>query len=625
MKATSDTTRREFVLGASAFGLALLGGDAQAGAPAQGDAAAPATPSSTEIEAVLAELERGIVELRLPDADPPYAAAYRAVRSDSLILDGSYGGISIDQRDHEAAAMVGVYVGTRERDNTNFFGGNLEPGFSLPAGPNLAATRKRLWLAMDMSYRAASAAYKAKLNAIDRLADKNLPPDHGAWPAKLIKLGWSSPTSTISDAPLDPPHFDRAGLRSLAAELSGRFGQHPTIDNGDVVIHLQRSASLSIAVDRPVKDGPVEVRHVLGGAGDRAVFGVVADVQAADGMQLDHGLALHLRELPTAAALRERASALTDQVLRELEELLAAPMIDEDYDGPLLLGPIAAAQLLAATVATQANGDPAPLSDYGRILELEPHWQSELGKPVMPDFIDLVDDPLAAGAGHYELDAEGVPAQRIELVRAGVLHTLLMANRPNDHIAQSNGHARAAGGSIGPCISNLALTSRKKGLAQAALEQELLRRAREDGYEFAYVIETLRDGRVLGGVPRDGASMYTSGRKVSLPLPGRLFRLDAKGKRTLVRGALLAPMSMRVLRRIRAVGNAAATQVLGLVPGLFGGFSDIGIHSLLDATVDCQITTPALLIDGLELIVERGEHERLPILDHPLRRGKGGA
>ena len=37
-------------------------------------------------------------------------------------------------------------------------------------------------------------------------------------------------------------------------------------------------------------------------------------------------------------------------------------------------------------------------------------------------------------------------------------------------------------------------------------------------------------------------------------------------------------------------------------------------------TVDAQVTTPALLVDGLELVVERGENERLPILDHPLRR-----
>ena len=44
---------------------------------------------------------------------------------------------------------------------------------------------------------------------------------------------------------------------------------------------------------------------------------------------------------------------------------------------------------------------------------------------------------------------------------------------------------------------------------------------------------------------------------------------------------------------------------------------------MLAQTVDTQITTPALLIDGIELVVERGENERLPILDHPLRRKNG--
>lgn len=617
-----SATRREFMSEAGLFGLAVL---ASAGLPISAFAGAPEEPAipsaPTEIEAMIDELRRGITELRLPDADPPYAASLSASRIDSLVLDGSYGGISIDLLSREASATVGVYVGKRERDNTNYYGGNLEPAFPLPSECDILATRKRLWLAMDMSYRAASAAYKAKLNAIDRLADKNVPADHGPWPASIVKLGWSTPTEAIRDPDLTPPNFDRAGLRKLAADLSGRFADHPKIDNGDVIIHLQRSHSLGIACDRE-GEGSVQVRRVLGGSQDRALLGIVADVQAEDGMQLDHGLVMQFTTLPTAAEIREQAEALTEQVLRELEELLAAPMIDEDYDGPLLLSPLAAAQLLAATIPAQASGDPPPLSDYGRLVELEPHWQDELGKAVMPEFIDIVDDPLAAGAGHYELDAQGVPAQRIELVRKGVLHTLLMANQPNGKINESNGHARASGNGVGPSISNLTLSSRKKGLSQAALEKDLLARAREDGYDFAYVIETLRDGRVLGPAPRDGASMYTSGRKVSLPLPGRVFKIDSKGQRTQVRGAMLAPMSMRVLRRIRAVGDKPQTQVLALAPGLFGGFTDIGLHGMLSQTVDTQITTPALLIDGLELVVERGEHERLPILDHPLRRPK---
>jgi hypothetical protein len=166
--------------------------------------------------------------------------------------------------------------------------------------------------------------------------------------------------------------------------------------------------------------------------------------------------------------------------------------------------------------------------------------------------------------------------------------------------------------------------SRKKGLGRDKLERELLDRAREDGYEFAFIIESLRDGSVLGPVPRDSASVFTSGRKVSLPLPSRVFRIERKGNemvRTLVRGAMIAPMSLRVFRRIRQVGDKPETLLLRLSPGMAGGFGvDLGLDGLLAQTVDTQITTPALLVEGIELVVERGEHERLPILEHPLRR-----
>jgi hypothetical protein len=265
------------------------------------------------------------------------------------------------------------------------------------------------------------------------------------------------------------------------------------------------------------------------------------------------------------------------------------------------------------------------MSDYGRLIELEPHWQESLGKSVMPEFLDLVDDPGAEGFGHYTRDVQGIAAERIELVRAGKLHTLLMTRRPNEKQVESNGHARVtAGGYYGPCISNLVLSSRKRGLSRDKLERELLSRAREDGYEHAFVVETLRDGSVLGPVPRDSASVFTTGRKISVPLPGRVFRIEKKGgkiQRTLVRGALLAPMSMRVLRRIRAVGDTPETLDMRIAPGISGGFgADLGLDGLLGQSVDVSVQTPALLVDGTELVVERGEPERLPILDHPLRR-----
>jgi TldD protein len=240
---------------------------------------------------------------------------------------------------------------------------------------------------------------------------------------------------------------------------------------------------------------------------------------------------------------------------------------------------------------------------------------------VLPDFLDLIDDPRAEGFGAYSIDAEGFVAEPLTLVRRGVLESLLMTREPNEWLSQSNGRARISPVLMsGPAISNLRLESRQRGRSRALLERELLRRAREDGYEFAYVIESLRDGGILGPVPREGASTFGSSRKVVLPVPARIWRIEAGGKRTLVRGAVLGPASMRVLRRIRAVGDRQNVEAMRFPAGPAGGFgAETGMDGVLSFTIDAQVSSPDLLIDGLEIQVERGEHEKLPTLVHPLR------
>ena len=266
------------------------------------------------------------------------------------------------------------------------------------------------------------------------------------------------------------------------------------------------------------------------------------------------------------------------------------------------------------------GGNPAPLGDAGRVRDFEPHWQDALGKPVMPNFLDLEDDPRE-GFGRYAIDAQGFAAQPLTLVKAGVLRELLMTRTPNKKRAASNGRARVSPFlGMGPTISNLSVKSKKRGMTRVQLERELLRRAREDGYEFAYVVESLRDNNILGPVDREGATGYGGGRKVSLPLPGRIVRIDASGKRTLVRGAMFSPVSMRVLRRIRAVGGTTNTLPMRFPPGYNGGFgAETGMDDILSQTVDVQVSSPDLLLDGLEVLVERSENERLPVLAHPLR------
>jgi TldD protein len=570
--------------------------------------AAPPAPESTvvlpaEIEAVRSELQRGVDRLRLPDAAAPYRAEARWVRAELLSLDGSYGGLITNVHEWQAIGTVDMRVGSPARDNGNFFGGQSGIArMDVPAEIAPAYLRKKVWLSLDRAFRGATKSYAQKLVVLERLAGEQLPADFTLPDGPVVHL-----------ADAERRALDRSGLAALVTTLSARFKSYPGIDNGDVHVQALRSRQTVVATDGVI----VEIEQ------DRALLAVIADTRAPDGMHLDHGLAIHLDEAPVVdEALLERGEALVDRVLTELEELARAPMIEEEYDGPILLGPVAAAQFLASTVATEAAGTPAPLGDGGRIMELEPGWSRLLGKTVMPPFVDLVDDPTSEGFGSYAVDAQGVRPERLAIVEQGRLATLLMTRTPNDKLSGSNGRARMTPAlESGPTISNLALVSSRRGLSDVALERELLRRAREDGYDFAYVIETLRDGTILGPVPRESAAAFAGTGKLNLPLPARVYRLEPGGKRTLVRGAVLAPASIRVLRRIRAVGAVSQAEPMRIPVGSFGGFNaDVGMDGVLSQTVDVQIATPALLLDGLELIVERGEHERLPILQHPLRR-----
>lgn len=558
-----------------------------------------------EVDAIRNELSRGFAKLRLPDAPTPYRAEARWVRAHLLSLDGSYGGIITNVSQAQSVGVTELRVGSPTRDDSNFYG--TDAGIArldVPIEPSGPFMRKQLWLGLDRAFRGATRAYSQKQVAIEQLSTE----------VDVHDLGAAAPPGEHID--IQPPHaVDRAGTTALVATLSQRFDQWPTIDNGDVHFQVLRSHETVLNSEGLL----VTQTH------DRAVLAVVADTQATDGMQLDHGLAIHFTGVPAADdALEAQGEALVDQVLRELDELARAPMIEEEYDGPILLRTTAAAQLLASTVATEASGFPAPLSDGGRMMDLEPAWQSKVGKTVLPPFIDLIDDPtIADGFGSYTVDADGFAPTPLRLVEAGVLRELLLTRVPNPHHgAGSNGRARMTPAlEVGPMLSNLELRSRKRGLSNAALERELLRRAHEDGYEHAYIIETLRDGGVLGSVIRASAAAYAGTGKLDLPLPARVYRLDDNGTRTLIRGAVLAPVSIRTLRRIRAVGNKNAVVPLRLPVGAFGGFTaDLGLDGILSQTVDVQISTPDLLIDGLELLVERGEHERLPTLSHPLRR-----
>ncbi len=582
-------------------------------------AKAPSDAARRERLAVHTELSRGLGGLYIEGADRPYALRATLQRATLLYAVGRYGALVESQLVRRAMGEVEARVGDPARDSTQFFGSGAREVFQIPLVPDAAATRRAVWLAADAAYKGALESLDMRASAEASLNAPTKIPDWSPAPTPLDVAGEQDNCEGMTSRMAEARRWlstERGRVEALTRALSEGFNGAPWIERGEVT--LQAVVAQRDDLDT---DGLARCESRI-----EFVLAVVAQARAADGLVLPRAAVLHLRDEEWLGeqgwkTLATKGSALVAETVEALALLAVAPRVEEDYDGPLILSAHAAAQLLAVTVVPHASGTPAPLSEYGPMTELQPHWIDSVGTQVMPPWIDLSDDPhLAGGFGSYGEDAQGVWARPVDVVRGGVLRDLWMTRHPNAAISASNGRSRGTLSLMeGASASNLTLRSHRPGSGADALEEDALARAREDGYEHIYVVESLRDESVLGVNEIDEAAGYGTGRRVDLPAPATLVRVGADGSRTLVRGALLSSASLRVLRRIRALGDAPHTTRFRVPPGVAGGLgAALGVEGILTETVNLQVTTPAWLVEGLELVPVRGEAPRAPRLTHPL-------
>jgi TldD protein len=221
--------------------------------------------------------------------------------------------------------------------------------------------------------------------------------------------------------------------------------------------------------------------------------------------------------------------------------------------------------------------------------------------------------------GAYGVDDEGVPARKVLLVEDGVLKTLLMSRAPRKEIGQSNGHGRA--GLMAPprALPGNVIVSAKKGLPAKSLRARLLEEAKQAGEAQPLVVTLLDEPGITGVEPLEAASLMRemlggSGQALSAPLLA--YRLDARGKTELVRGARLKPVSIRVLREITAAGKDA--NVLNYAAAPAGGLS--AFVSLAESTltaVPASVVSPSLLFKEMEVVKSTGPFQSVPLLSRP--------
>jgi TldD protein len=520
-----------------------------------------AAVSDPLLRAMREELDRSKAQLKMDSVPSPYYIEYRLSDVDEYQADAVFGALRRSDRSHARSVRVTVRVGDYKQDS--YYGPGVGVVNLAPIDDNPMALRWQLWAASDEAYKAASAALAAKKAALLQFtADQ--PFDDFARAAAVQSVG-----------PLVRLDFDPRQWEETLEKSTALFHNDPKIESLGALVRFRAVNQYFVNSEGTVtRQGYTVYLLTLGGS-----------TQAADGMQLNRSpyyAAATAKELPTVDQLMTDTMEMMDT----LHKLREAPVVNEDYRGPVLFSPDAANDIFYGMIGPNVLGiRPKP----GESARTAGEFSSNYKGRVLPSFLSVDDDPtlLTFGGktllGSYATDDEGVQAEKVSLIEGGELVNYLLGREPIRDFPGSNGHGRAGPGQLtSPNIGTLMVKS-KQTLTSDALKQKLLDLCKQQGLEYGYYVDTL------------GGTDYS---------PRLLYRVYAKdGHQELVRGAEFNELDTRALRNdVVAVGDDP----------------QVGNR---DGAVPTTVISPSILFDDLEVKRTDDKNAKLPEYPAPVVAG----
>jgi predicted Zn-dependent protease len=320
---------------------------------------------------------------------------------------------------------------------------------------------------------------------------------------------------------------------------------------------------------------------------------IVARTRAADGMDMfrdetfEADSAAHLPDQKTVAA---KVMAMG----KDLEALRVAP-ITEPFDGPAILSGRAAAVFFHEVLGHRLEGQRQRGDEEGQT------FTKSLGKPILPSFISVADDPTLSQfqgtwlSGHYDFDDEGQAARRVELIHDGVLETFLMSRLPIASVAQSNGHGRAESGHMPAGRQGNLIVTSSKSVPESELRAMLLAEAKKQGKPYGLYFEDISSGFAV--TTRRSPQAFQV-------IPLVVYRVYVDGRPDeLVRGVSIVGTPQAALNSILATGDKQ---------DIFNGIC--GAES---GNIPVSAVAPAMLVSQIETQRQSQGISRPPILPPP--------
>jgi len=541
-------------------------------------AAPPDVPpkKSPLLAALQAELNRSVQTFKAQDP-PAYYIGYTITDTQRADVSGSNGALLNSNETRNRWLEVSVRTGSYETDDTHKIGERLQtsasPGASVPLDDDPQVLRRAVWLETDEQYRAAAEA--------------------------LIKIKTGKEVKVDSAENRAPDFSHEKPHTYIGPEVSFKLDRKPWEEKVRVYTRTFRE---SAAIINSIVTFTAQAQNVfqVTSEGTELQFGQIRyrlelfiQGKAPDGMDIDRYYNFDWVN-PEDAPDDKAVSAAQATMRKELEGLVAAPLVEPSV-GPALLTGRAAAVFFHEVFGHRAEGHRQKDAAEGQT------FAKKVGEPILPNFLSIVDDTTKKRLGHqdllgyYQFDDEGVPAQPVTLVDHGILKNFEMSRSPLVGFPNSNGHGRRQLGATPVSRQGNLIVESSKTLTNAQLRAKLIELIKAQGKPFGLLIDDIAGGFTFTGRGQPQAFQV---------LPLVVYRVFPDGRPDeLVRGMDIVGTPLAALTKIVATGDT--TEV-------FNGYC--GAES---GSVPVSAASPAILTSELEVQKKESSTDRPPILPPP--------
>jgi predicted Zn-dependent protease len=583
------TTNRKIILVVASFaGLVLAGALdshytvlAASNPAAEGPAAAiKATAGDVPlINALDTELTRAMSSLGADGAaaaqqPKPYFLSYAVSDATQVGIAAEYGAITNSNERHIRSVDVQVRLGSPAEDNTHGDHRNSAlTTFPLPLTDDRDAVARSLWYATSHGYaRALDGFLKVKTEQQVRAKEEDESADFSR----------EKPQSDLLP-PAPALIVDRTAWEQRLRDISSLFFRYPDVFADQVEFEASNETDYFVSSEGARVATPSHVARLV----------IVARTRAADGMDMfraetfEADSAAHLPDQKTVA---EKTIAMA----KNLEELRVAP-ITEPFSGPAILSGRAAAVFFHEVLGHRLEGQRQRGDEEGQT------FTKLLGKPILPTFLSVADDPTLTSfhgvslSGHYDFDDEGQAARRVELIQNGVLETFLMSRLPVASVAESNGHGRAESGHMPTGRQGNLIVTSSKTVSDSELRAMLIAEAKKQGKAYGLYFEDISSGFAV--TTRRSPQAFQV-------IPLVVYRVYVDGRPDeLVRGVSIVGTPQAALNSIMATGDKQ--EVFNGICGAESG------------SIPVSAVAPAMLVSQIETQRQAQGTTRPPILPPP--------